>query len=225
MWALSLIAGCSETDTLPTTDYGLFIADGSFDPLDASYTPPAFEDFFYDRLGMSAADLEQVRADAKSFYLESYGLDVDAELAAGRISWNELRFDPRGQYRAYALPGRAVPREGWVVDDVTLAPLIIDPAGIELSGPYEGVVAEPGMFAVTGIYAVEALDESGEPDETMLIYYHSDGLAANSFEGRALLYCVMESDDLGTGLGHVTSAITQLEDGRLHYEFTNAQTW
>ena len=215
-----LLAACADPGVRGNdTPYGLFIADGTFDPLDASYTPPAFDDFFIERLGMDLDGIDALRTDAKRFYLDVYGLDVDAEVQAGTISWNELRFDPRGEYRVYDMPGLDIPAEGWFLDDVVFAPLVVAPEGVVLGAPYEGVVASPGMLGAWGTYAIEA------PEGQILIDYHSEGLAANAYDGKSLLTCVMQSDELGYGEGYVTSKIIQEPDGQLRYDFANIQTW
>lgn len=212
--------GCADEAFLP--EYGLFLADGEYDPLDASVVPPTFDAFFTDRLGWSTDDIDAVRSDAKAHMAKRYGIDVDGLVAEGRMQWLELHIDPRANYRAYALPGYAIGPEGWTIHEITLSAIAIDPKGIELGGPYAGARFGPGPVGAYGYYQVEPDDNDLDP---LVIQYQTNGLMGTSFDGRNLLFCEMTSDALGTGLGHVTSEIRQLDNGRLSYDFTNAQRW
>ena len=207
------------------TPYGLFMANGMFDPIDPTYTSPTFEQFFIDQLGGTDADVERAREEAKAFFLDAYGVDVDARVADGRLQWLEFRVDPRGDYRVYALPDRAVAPEGWPIEEIAFSAIVIDPAGLELGGPYAGATVGPGPLGAFGYYQVDALDAAGAFDESIVIAYQTDGVMATSLDGRSLLYCRMDSEQLGQGLGHITSEIRQTEDGLLQYDFTNVQRW
>ena len=223
MMVLTMLwAGCAMEAAPP--DYGLFIADGTFDPLDPDVVPPTFEDFFVDALGWPASDVDRAREDARRFFADSYGLDVDAGVTEGRLQWLEYRVDPRANYRVYALPERVVPPEGWPIREVTMSVLVIDPAGMELGGPYAGVWVPPGPVAATGWYQIDGVDPDGDP-ESIEIAFHTDGVMGTTVDGRGLLFCAMESEQLGTGLGHVTTEILQTSDGWLQFDFTNVQDW
>lgn len=232
---LALAVACTPSDepsgsTGPSssgleTDYGLFMADGIINPLDPNFAPLIPADFFVEHFDYSEAEIEQERTAAKAFFADAYGLDVDALSAEGRAQFIEYRIDPGANYRVRALPDRVVQPEGWPVDDLAFSLAIIDPSGVELGGAYAGAVAAPGALAVSGYYVFDALDEEGAFDETVVIRYHSDGVAATSLDGRSLFFCAMESEQLGTGLGKITSSIVQLDDGRIANDFTNVQSW
>ncbi|MEM6926704.1 MAG: hypothetical protein AAF602_07250 [Myxococcota bacterium] len=219
---IALWLACT-TDPMPPS-YGLFLADGEFDPLEPSDPPATFEGFFTERLGWSSDDIADAREAGKAFFADAYGIDVDAEVTAGRLQWLEYRVDPRANYRVVALPDRIVPPEGWLIHEVAMSAIVIDPAGMTLGGPYAEVWVPPGPVGAFGYYQFDAVDDDGN-DPSIVIDYHTDGVMGTTVDGRNLLYCAMESDQLGTGLGHITSEITQTEQGTLVFDFTNVQRW
>ncbi len=214
----------SGPDDAVVTDYGLFLADGVMDPL-AMAAPQGAAEFFADNFGHSEAEIEAERSAATAFFEQTYGVDIDGLVAAGRVQLVEYRMDPGADYRVRALPDRPVQAEGWPIDDLALSLAVVDPGGVELAGDYLGITAPPGVLAVTGFYVFDALDADGAYDETVVIRYHSDGVAATSLDGRSLFFCAMESEQLGTGLGRVTSSMVQLDDGRILTDFSNVQSW
>ena len=223
MLFVMMIAAC--TDSAHVTPYGLFMADGVFDPADPDYIPPTFDAFFTDTLGWEASEIEVTRTEAKQFFADSYGVDVDALVSEGRLQWLEYRVDPRSNYRVYALPDRPVQPEGWPIEEIAFSAIAIDPTGVPLGGPYAGINFAPGPIGAFGFYHFDALAPDGSFDEAVTIAYHTDGVMATSLDGRNLLYCVMDSPQIGQGLGHITSEIVQQDNGQLAFDFTNVQRW
>lgn len=228
--ALAFFAVACAEDALPGTesplpDYGLWLADGVVDPLAPDYAPVAPAAFLADELGFTEDEAEQERADTKAFFLDTYGVDVDALVAEGRIQFIEYVVDPGANYRVRAMPDRVVQAEGWPIGDLAFTVAIADPMGLELGGAYAGITAGPGVLAVRGFYVFDALDAQGNVEETITVRYQSNGLAGTTLDGRSVFFCDMESDQLGRGIGKVTSSIVQMDDGRISYDFTNVQEW
>jgi hypothetical protein len=208
-----------------TTDYGLFIADGTTDPLAPDYQPMDFDSFFVDHFGHGPDEIEAEKQEAKDFFADTYGLDVDQLVADGRATFDEFRMDYDVNYRVRAMPGRYVQPEGWLIDDLALSVTIIDPEGVELGGQYAGMTFGPGIVGVWGYYAFDALHPDGSFDETLTIKYHSDDIPTFSVDGRGLYYCKLYSDEFGTGLARITAIIRQNEDGTTSWDVSNVQSW
>lgn len=144
-------------------DLLLYMQNGVFDPTAPHPVIPGcaggicdgnyFQEVFQDR---SAAEVEALEAQAKLFFFDRFGIDVDDPAMAGRAVLQRFLLDPRAEYRAYVISGVNVPPEGFVINDGGWLLIVTDPNGIELtSGPFAGQHIPAGSLALFGEYQIE----------------------------------------------------------------------
>ena len=225
--SLATLAGSSHAQSSSKTPegfsgLGLFVADGEFVP--GSPNPdvpgcdvvPAFCDISYfweEIVGFTPEQAEAEIAAGKAFMMERFGLDVDALVAAGEITWIEAYADPRINYRARLLPNQQIHRYGWEVHDMSL--LLIANVSLELGGEFEGTVIPPGSLLTKGMYVIQKSHVVEHDGQTVLV--NLPGRIAIEFQSGAPILasadprvpivanCELTSSPWGTGVAVVGS--------------------
>jgi hypothetical protein len=201
---------------------GVFVADGEFVP--GSPNPdvpgcdliPAFCDinyFFEEVVHFTPEEQEAGLAAAKEFILERFGLDVDALIAAGEITWVEGYADPRINYRARVLPNQRIHRLGWEVHDMSF--LLIANVELELGGEFAGTAIPPGSLITKGMYVIqksELIEHDGHTvlvnlPQKIVIRFQSGAPILASADTRAPIVanCELTSSPWGAGVAVVGS--------------------
>lgn len=209
-------SSASQSAPAPYSGAIVFIADGTWDPLDPNHVPTTFEQAQRELWGFDDAAIAQYVTDSNAFFLERFGIDVDDPALAERISVGELVVDERANYRVVSMSGRVVPREGWKVTDVTRSVAITDPAGLELGGEFEGIVAPVGAMITVGRYTF-ASDEG----ETFHIDFRSASFIAFNGVGTAVAHCELTSEAFGPGEAFVAVRQQQSPSGEVTMDLRN----
>jgi hypothetical protein len=140
-----------------------FVADGEWNPA----VPPSggpkncnfiFCDgtYFHEKVMRFSPDqIAALEAEAKAYFKDEFGVDVDDPANTGRVDFGMLEIDPRWNYRVRAWSNHWVPKKGWEVRDGAFFAMIIDPNGFELGGNFAGVLANPGDMLFMGHYNIK----------------------------------------------------------------------
>jgi hypothetical protein len=204
----------------PPQEYSIaitLVADGIYDPADPNGpVQPTLEQVQREDWGFDDAAIAQWGADANAFFLDRFGVDVDDPALADRISVGDYVVDSRANYRVISMSDRMVSPAGWPTSDASRAIFVLDPAGLELGGEFEGVVAPVGSALTFGRYVIHP--DEGEP-------IHIDFQSANYMPitnvGTGVAHCELFSDTLGVGEAFVGFHFTQLPDGRFSSDYRN----
>ncbi len=224
---LATLAACDGAEAEPTgnpppQDYSTaitLIADGAYDPADPNGpVQPTFEQVQREAWGFDDAAIAQWSADADAFFLDRFGIDVDDPALVERISVGDYVVDSRANYRVIAMSDRLVPPEGWPTSDASRAIFVIDPAGLELGGEFEGIVAPAGAALTFGRYVIHP--DEGEP---IHIDFQSANYMGFTTVGTGVAHCELFSDTFGVGEAFVAFRQTQLQDGRFSSDYRNVQ--
>jgi hypothetical protein len=186
----------------------VFIGDGVWNPTDPSYAPPTMEEIQREHWGFSDADMAQYEADAKAFFVDRYGIDVDDPATADRVMFTSYAADPRMGYRVVSMANRVVPAEGWPINDAAFLLSIVDPAGFELGGEFAGVTVPTGTRVTYGRYHFVP----GE-DEPILIDFQSISPYGVDAFGVGAIRCELFSKQLGAGEANAAYRFGQEADG------------
>ncbi len=159
--------------------------------------------FHHTIMGRDADEVEAEAARAKAYFVDRFGIDVDAMVAAGRMRFFSFFLDPRGEYRAYTVAGRRAPAEGWVVRDGGFIAEVVDPAGIELGGDFANSGLPPlpfGGLMLFGNYNILATGKNGKRQREMVISYRSGmPMIANGW-GEFVINCELSLNDFASGV-------------------------
>ncbi len=173
-------------------------------------------------LGRSPAEIADQEAAAKAFYLQRFGLDTDDPANAGRLFFGKFMFDPRINYRLYALSGVRVPTAGWQVWDGGWNVFVLDPDGFTLGGEHAGIHVPAGAIFVYGDYKVEVTGPHGQPGEPILLHYQAEAPMISDVYGGTAIRCQMIHPEWGEGgVGQGIFQPTLLPDGRLQFHIRN----
>lgn len=213
--------------------FAVFMATGAFDPTSPNPDPAITGCFFMfcdpayfqeEIMGWTAAEIVAEEAAAKLFFLERFGLDVDALIAEGRVDYIPFSIDPRIDYRMVHLAGRRVPSEGWPVRDGGFLVVATDPAGIPLGGEQAGETMPAGASVVYGYYNVLTRRPNGRPGREIVIHYTSPRPSL-PVDGPVGFICDAEVDGLPTGRAQGVISREPLPDGRIVFSVRNVLTF
>lgn len=110
---------------------------------------------------------------AKDFYLTRFGIDVDMEVAAGRIDFGIWDADPRVLYRNYVNSNHKIPSRGSEVRDGGWQVTILDPTGMNLGGEFTGIHVPAGAQALWGNYNIAHRKRNGKIKSEEIIWYRA----------------------------------------------------
>lgn len=200
--------------------YIVYIADGVWDPADPSVTTPTLADHARTTWGFSDGEFDQFNADARSFYSQRFGVDLDDPANAERLSVVTYVADDRVRYRVVTMANHEVPPEGWPVSDAGYLVTIVDPAGFELGGEFAGVFVPTGVTMVYGRYQFETdRGESIAIAFQSLTPYLTDGFGIGAFR------CGLASEALGAGEAFGAFHLAQLPNGEFSSTVRNVLTF
>lgn len=212
----------------------VYMGTGIFDPLNPEPRPGItdcvgiFCDgmfFQKDVMGRSDEEIAALRVEAKAFYLERFGIDVDDPALAGRISFTMFTLNPDFEYRLHVLSGANAPSEGWQIRDGGFQLAVTDPDGIDLGGVLDGTHAPEGSAMFFGNYNILVTDEDGEPEDELIVFYKSNVPGETLPNGAFTFRCDMFNEKWGEGLGVGTILTVPLEDGTVRANGRNILTF
>ncbi len=149
----------------------VYMANGTYDPNDPTYTAPSGEFFQKQIMHRTVAQIADQRAQALAFFKQRFGLDA----ANGDVEISMFMFDPRNSYRAYAVGGETVPSTGWVVRDGGFNATVT--RDTVLHGTYGGAAGKPvpkGTAVVFGDYNIDRRNPGGKSRPPLLLQYQSE---------------------------------------------------
>lgn len=202
----------------PYSEYLVLIANGVFDPDEPHPNVPGCEDrlilcdgdyFQEETMEWSSEEIAEKRAEAKAWFKQRFGIDVDDPANDDRVEFFSFTADPRWDYRVYTWSGRDVPSEGYDVRDGGWAVRITNPGGYTLGGELDGVKVEQGDMAVFGNYNILISNE--DEDEEVVLHYRANSFMEINELGNMYIDCQMARDGFADGqegaaqgLGNVT---------------------
>ncbi len=140
--------------------YLTYIENGEFDPTEPNPdVPGCFQmfcsgDYFHTEImGRTLAEVSALEAEAKQFFIGSFGVDVDDPANMGKLFFRRYYRDPRTDLRAHVVSGTVVPRRGWQVHDGGWAVLFLE--DFPLGGEHAGEVAVAGTSLEWGEHLIE----------------------------------------------------------------------
>jgi hypothetical protein len=201
-------------------NYMVFIQDGTFDPADPDYEPPTKEQVQREIWKFSDAEVAQFEVDAKAFFQDRFGVDVDDPANAERLTFDFFILDPRSNYRAVTIANHEVPPEGWSVSDAYYGVIVTDPAGFELGGDFTGVTMPVGSALAYGYYHIES--DSGE---TFAIAFQSASPFVFDALGNMMFRCELFSEEFGAGEASGVFHPSQADSGEFTVELRNVLTF
>jgi hypothetical protein len=203
------------------SEYLVFIQDGSYDPADPSFEPPTKQAMEREVWGFSEAEAAQFEVDAKAFFLDRFGVDVDDPANVDRITYDFYILDPRANYRVVTMANRVVPPEGWPVSDAYYGVIITDPAGYELGGEFTGITVPVGSALAYGRYQIET-----DAGEKIPIEFQSTSPFTFDVFGTMSFRCDLFNEELG-GVGEASGIWhgTQAANGHFMVNLRNVLTW
>ena len=193
----------------------VLMANGAYDPEDPDFTPPDFDYFVNEIMQWSDEEITMFEADAKAFFIEKFGVDVEDPLYVGRVMMVPFMLDPRWEYRAYHSTEEKIPGRGWVVRDGGFQLVAIDPNGVELGGEFHGRHVPQGAIAAFGIFNI-ARQTKSETSELIFHYQSREPVVQNSGfplqrDGNGVLIAPFDifSDEYGHGwgFGHIWDTV------------------
>ena len=203
----------------PYTNYLVFVADGVWNPADPSYTPQPLEEVQRELWGFDDEEIEAYAAKAAAFYLERFGVDILDPANAERVSVTEAGCDMRLAYRVVTMAGRAVPPEGWPLCSPGFTVAVTDPAGFELGGDWDGVLAPVGSSMTFGRYHIDT------GDEPLIINFEAMSPYISDPFGNIVIRCAIDNPELGSGQANLALRIDQTTAGDISVQFRNVLTF
>lgn len=202
----------------------LYMGTGIFDPANSEPRPGLTDceglfcdGMYFQKEVMNRTDdeIENLETDAKAFYKNRFGIDLDSEEFSGRASMSMFTVNPDFEYRVQMASSMNVNPNGWMIRDGGFRLDILDPEGISLGGDSEGLFAPPGSAMFFGHYNILATNNGDIPKEEIIIHYQSKFPAFTLENGVFMFACDMFHDDWGQGLGMGNIQFLPLNDGRM----------
>ncbi len=235
---LASVSNASENKETPTPigfkKLALYMGTGLFDPNLDEPRPGvvgckglfcAGEFFQYEIMHRTPDEVAAIESDAKSYFLEQFGIDVDDPTYANRITFMMFMVNPDFQYRLHALSGEDVSDDGWIIRDGGFMISVIDPNGIVLGGKQAGLTAPEGAAMFFGNYNILATGKHNHPKEEIIVYYKSIVPGETLENGSFVFKCDMFNEDWGQGLGLGTLNFLPQDDGRIRANGRNILTF
>ena len=195
----------------------VYMATGVYDPNDPDYEAPDGDFWHREIMGRSDEEIAENRAEAVDFFVERFGINPDER---DDVMFTDFMFDPRNEYRVYAIGGRDVPTEGWVIRDGGWMLAITNPDGVTLGGEFDGVTVPQGTMMVFGDYNIDTVD--GDP---IIIHYRSGEPIVPQSAGWIAFRCELHSDEFGYGLAQGISEPVVDENGVVTANVRNILTF
>ena len=145
-------------------------------------------------MGRSQEMINQREADAKAFFVERFGVDVDDPALAERIIFFDAVTSPELKYRVYGISGMSLPKSGLRMHDTVWLTMVIDPEGLTLGGEFAEHHVPQGAILVWGEYYIETADEP------LVIQVQSVEPMIMDAQGNAALVCELIHPVWGHGL-------------------------
>lgn len=233
----STFAGGGITPTPePYSEYLVMIANGTFEPGPHPEVPGCgFLGIFCDGsyfqeeiLGRSPAEIAQKEGEAKAWFDQRFGIDVDDPANDERVEFFSWTADPRWNYRVYTWSGRNVPSRGFEVRDGGWAIMISDPDGYTLGGELDGVHVDAGSMAVFGNYDILTANPAGRGEESVVLHYRANSFMELNDIGNLYIDCQMSREGFSAGQEGTAQGLggfTIDEDGVLHFNSKNVITF
>lgn len=220
----------------PFQHFLVYSGQGAYDPLKGPFpegcspedplVPLGFcndtERVFHKKImGFSQEEMEAEEQEAKEFYSDRFGLDVERLLEQQRVSIVPFFLDPRQDYRAFVFSGECAPNEGYEVRDGGFILGVIDPEGVQLGGEFEGQKAPAGSGALFGLYNVLVTGPNAREE---IIRYKAVSLGSSA-GGFAVVDCDLQHPVWGEGLAQGLGSNRMLKDGRIKAVIRNVLTF
>lgn len=215
--ALGWVSGVGATSPTPTPKgfdhYMVLMAGGVLDLAESNPAPGVTgcaglfcdgEFFQREIMGRDDAALAEFTDEAKAFFEERFGVQVDAPELGGRISFGLFMTNPDWHYRMYTASGERTPAEGWPVRDGGYMLMVLDPDGLALGGEFEGTIAPAGSVMFYGNYNI--LVGKGPRADELVMLFKSTRPAQIQADGSVSLLCELEHEKWGSGFGAVNVA-------------------
>ncbi|MEM9385490.1 MAG: hypothetical protein AAGA68_10545 [Pseudomonadota bacterium] len=215
------------------------LADGEYDPASANPNVPGcffgFCDgnYFHTQIAERTPDeVAQLEQDAKAFFSQRFGVDVDALAGSGAITFLDAYIDPRANYRVRSLSSEHVHELGWELHDWVL--VVISNQDIPLAGEWEGSVMPAGSMLGYGEYWIQKsrLDRRGDApvlvdlDQYLVVRYRSSSpFVIDSSTGYGAGGCEVFDSPWGAGLVQVLSGPAGGSDGTIRGNTRNVMTF
>ena len=142
------------------TGYITYIENGELDPTEPNPdVPGCFQfncsgDYFHTEvMGRTLAEVSALEAQAKQFFVGSFGVDVDDPANMGKLFFRRYYRDPRTNMRAYVMSGTIVPSRGWEVHEGGWMVVFLE--DFPLGGEHAGEVAPAGTSIDWGEQKIE----------------------------------------------------------------------
>lgn len=182
------------------------------------------EFFHHQVMGRTVEEVNELEMEAKAYFLERFGIDVDDPINEGRIKLTRFTVNPDFQYRVQVFSGKQAPPDGWVVRDGGFRLLVTDPNGIWLGGESEGDFVKSGWAMFVGTYNI-LVTHHEEPEEEIVIEYRSLYPAGVVDNGSFIFICQTYNNEMGTGVAMGTVQFLPLEDGTVRSNGRNIITF
>lgn len=193
--------------------YLTYIENGEFDPTapNPDGVPGCFQqvcsgDYFHTEvMGRTLAEVSALEAEAKQFFLGSFGVDVDDPANMGKIFFRRYYRDPRINLRAYVVSGTIVPNEGWEVHEGGWSLVFLE--DYTLGGEHAGEVAPAGTSLKWGEQKIEVTRGHGRWRRVVgeiVVAQRSGVVAATAPNGILICHCETFAgriEDAGGGWG------------------------
>jgi len=160
-------------------------------------------------------EIAQIKNDAKVFFFERFGIDVDDPANTGRVQMEMFTVNPDFEYRVQMASEMKVSSDGWMIRDGGFRLDILDPEGYELGGESQGSFAPAGSAMFFGNYNILATNKRGNPKKEIIISYKSKFPAFSLENGSFIFICDMFNEEWGDGLGMGNIRFIPLDDGRI----------
>ncbi len=212
----------------------LYMGTGLFDPNNANPRPGLTNcsglfcdgDFFQKNvMGRTDEEIYNLRQEAKDFFLQRFGIDVDDPANADRIAFEMFTVNPDFEYRVHLMSGKTTPPEGWMIRDGGFRIDILDPQGYELGGESEGTFAPAGFSMFFGNYNILITNKRGKPVDELIIFYKSLFPAGTMDNGSFIFVCEMFHEQWGEGVGFGNIRFIPQENGLMRGNGRNILTF
>lgn len=219
------------------SEYLVLIADGVFDPAathpevagcDESLIFCDGEHFQKEVMGRTDAEIAEKEAEAKGWFAQRFGIDVDDPADAARVDFFMWTADPRWNYRVYTWSGRNVPSGGYEVRDGGWAVMVTDPDGYTLGGELDGVEVAEGDMAVFGEYNILTTNPAGNDEQPVVRHYRANSFMEFTDLGHLTIDCQIARDgfeDGHEGLAQGLGTVAFDEDGNVDFNSKNVITF
>lgn len=177
-------------------------------------------------MGRTDAETAEIAMQAKDFYLERFGINVDALVAEGRVAFDMFTLNPDFQYRVQIATGmKAASGQGWIIRDGGFRLMILDPDGMDLGGEFAGHHADQFNAMFFGNYNILATNDNGKPQKELIVFYKSRQPAVIAADGSMTFRCDMYNEEWGEGLGLGTLTVEPQADGTMRGNARNMLTF